>query len=520
MTDTPTMGTMLHRAAANFGDNEALVFGTRSVTYRQLDRRVNQLSNALQAHGVSKGGIVVVLAKNHPEFLEAHYACARLGAVLCPVNYRLAAREVAEILNSLHVQVLMLDRDHVSWFRDAIAPSLESTAYPVVCFGESTDTGLSYEAFIKPGRSAEPNPPYPVDSSDAVVMLHTSGTSGLPKGALISQASTVWCGIADMRHFPWSRDDRLLQSMPFMHVGGLHMLTTAALYQGIPVVIQPQWDAEEAVETISRNRCSALWLQERILDDLVEVAAERPAKVASLKKLMTAAGPGSSEFVDSVMRTLALDEIRYMYGLTEAAGTVSMTDSTEDLVGRPGNMGRPVFFEDIRLIDESGSPVAVGEPGELLLRGPNVFLGYHGMADATEAALQDGWLRTGDLIRMDDDGCLFFVDRKKDMVKSGGENVFPADVEPRLLAVNPSLTDLAIVGVPSPEWGEEVVAFAVVRPGATCSDAEIRERGRTVLGGFKLPKRVIFLEEIPRTPVGRKVRRAELRELALRTKPS
>lgn len=509
------MGTVLQRMALNYGEREAIVFEGRSTTYRQFDQRVNRLANGLQAHGVGDGTRVAILSLNSPEFLEAYYACARLGAILCPVNYRLADTEIREILQRADPQFMIVDAEFAPRFWDGIRKEAGLGEKQVIAVeGASPSQGLDYESMLAEGASALPRVNYEITPSHPVAMLHTSGTTGVPKGALLTQANNVWDGLACAHHLPWDRTDRVLQSMPFMHCGGLHMLTPATLYQGLPLVIQRQWEPEEAIELIRKERCTSLFLQERILDGLIAASDGRQRELASLRKVLSAAGPATPEFIASLMHSLEVTQVNYGYGLTEAAPTVSLTEETGELLRKPGNVGRPVFFQEVRVVDENEDELPRGEVGELLVRGPNVFAGYHDMPEATEETLAGGWLRTGDLVSMDETSSIFFVDRKKDMIKTGGENVYPAEVEPKLREAVPEVEDLAIVGVPSARWGEEVVAIAVKRDGRDVDAAGVREKGRAVLGAYKLPKRVFFVDRLPKTHVGEKLQRQELRRIA------
>lgn len=507
---TPTMGQLLARLARSYRGRPAVIDERRTVTFGTLNERANRLANGLRAQGVGRSDRVILLSENRSEVLELYHACARLGAVMCPLNLRWAPVEIKEVVAHADARAAVIDPSLEGLWQAAAAK--EAVGGRVLWLGAER-RGESFEELIERGSSTL-SQEYEVTASLPVVMLYTSGTTGLPKAAQLTQANNIWDGLAAIRHLPWRRSDVVFQAMPLFHCGGLHMLTSGALYQGLPVILQRRWDVSTAPRLIGRHACTMLFLQERMVEDLLQHV--RPAHaLESLRLIHTAAGRGMPEFVHRIRADLGADEVRYGYGLTEAGPLVSLTETNEDLLERPGNMGRPVFFSETRIISETGDPVEGDDAGELLVRGPNVFAGYFRRPEETSAALDDaGWLHTGDIIRADEDGSLFFVDRSKDMIKTGGENVYPAEVESKLLAANPELAEVVVVGIPSGRWGEEVVAMAVRKEGQRIEEDKLRQRARSLLAGFKVPKQVFFVGSLPRTDIGGKIRRSAVRDMA------
>jgi len=249
------------------------------------------------------------------------------------------------------------------------------------------------------------------------------------------------------------------------------------------------------------------------MQQLLQYENLRTHDLSSLRSVLTAAAKYNREFASSVVHELELDQLWFAYGLTEASPMVSVTEYSAEMLAKENTLGRPVWYADVRVVDDNNEPVSVGEVGEIIVRGPNVFRGYHKRQEVNDEVLKDGWLHTGDLGRLDEEGYLFLADRKKDMIKTGGENVFSLEVEIALLEANPELTEAAVLGVPDERWGEAVNAFVVLREGMQVTGEEIVKRTRARLAGYKLPKRVHILNQLPKNVSGKVLKRSLLREV-------
>jgi fatty-acyl-CoA synthase len=350
-----------------------------------------------------------------------------------------------------------------------------------------------------------------VNGSDDALILYTSGTTGLPKGAVLTHANIMWDATACITYIPPNQNDLFLLSMPMSHVSGLHIQPTSFLIRGLPTVIMPQWDAEEACRLIERHRITLACILVAPLLQLLALEAKKRYDLTSLRRVMTAAARYTADLPIRVMNELGTEQVFFTYGLTEAAPMVTLTEFTSHMLAKPNTLGSPVWYNDVRIADESGEPLPVGDIGEILVRGPNVFRGYYKRPEASADALRNGWLHTGDLGYLDEDNCLFFVDRKKDMIKSGGENVYSIEVEQALQRAAPEIEEVAVVGVPDEKWGEAVVAFVVLKADASLTGEELIQRTRQYLAGFKIPKRIVCLDELPKNISG-KVLKRKLRE--------
>ncbi len=513
----PNMASVLRRVAARYPRREALIFNDERYTYGQFNERVNQLAHGFLDWGLSKGDVVAIFSQNCNEYLEAYFACAKTGCILNILNWRLAADEILYMMQQSRSQALLVAQEYQDFFRPLL-PRLDEalkTRILVIDGGSYLPGAVDYEEFIRARPSCEPV--VAVDGEDPVLLLYTSGTTGLPKGALLTQSNWVWDALAHLYHFEYRSGDKLLVTMPFVHVSGIHMGTNTFILKGLPIVIQKAFEPQGFCELVQRERCTAATTVITPVRTLLDHPEVDRYDLSSLRLLLTAAGPYDREFGARALYKLGVSKFLFGYGLTEASPCVTLMDSTGEVLFKENALGWPVWTVDVRVVNpETGEDVPEETVGELLVRGPNVFKGYLGMPDATDQALRGGWLWTGDLVRRDGDGCFFFVDRTKDMIKSGGENVYSAEVEGALLRHNPSLAEAVVVAIPDPRWGEAVTAVCVVRPGKETTEEEVRGNLRGHLAGFKIPKSVQFVaaEDLPRTVSG-KVQKRLLRQRLL-----
>lgn len=509
VSDNLTMGSVVRRAARQYPNRTAIIYEGRTYTYAEYNLRVNRAANMLTSLGVTKGDHLAILGRNSVEYLELCHASAKTGAVFGTVNWRLAPKEISFIVTDGDAKVFIVE----AGLQDMVAPILADLAgVTVVVFdGEATLPGAeSYEKLTTSASETEPTTE--VGSSDEALIMYTSGTTGLPKGAVLTHGNVCWDAISYLTYASPEPYDALLVGMPMNHVSGLHLQTSAFLIRGLPLVIMRQWDPEEACRLIQAHRITVATILVTPLQQLLELPNLSTFDLTSLRLVLSAAAKYTRDLPIATMHRLSVDRFLFGYGLTEAAPLASITEFSGEALALENTLGFPLWYNDIRIVDADGQPVAHGEIGEITIRGPNVFKGYYKRPEVNDQVLRDGWLHTGDL-GMLRDNYLFFADRKKDMIKSGGLNVYSLEVELGLLAANPDLAAVSVIGIPDEKWGEAVAAFVVTHQGKSPSPEQIIANGRQHLAGFKLPKRIFFVDELP-TNVSGKVQKTVLRQWA------
>ncbi|HEX2315820.1 MAG TPA: long-chain-fatty-acid--CoA ligase [Thermomonospora sp.] len=502
---------VLRERAQAVPDKVAYFYGDREITYRELDERVDRVAAALHAAGVGPGDRVAILDKNSLEYVEQLFGAARIGAVQVPVNYRLAPPEVAFIVNNARAKVFVVGPEFVPVL-DAVAGDLEHTTHLVVIDGDGTaEPRLDYASWIAAHDSAPPA--HEAATSDVFVQLYSSGTTGRPKGVMLTHDNFL--SVLPNTGELWGIDDdtRLMVAMPMYHIAG-NALTVCVVYDGITGVISREPDPVGIARDIERRRVTHIFLVPVLLlfwQSMPEVAE---CDLSSLKVLLYGASPISQEVLRGALKLLPGTGFRQVYGLTETTGAItSLPPEDHDPDGpnahRLASAGVPNAGTEIRIADPATlEDVPTGQVGEILVRSPQNMKGYWDLPDATAAALLDGgWFRTGDAGYLDEDGYLYIHDRVKDMIISGGENIYPAEVE-NVLMGHPQVADCAVIGVPSEKWGE--TPKAVVVKAGEVTERELIDYCRERLAHFKCPTSVDFTDAIPRNPTG-KVLKRELR---------
>ncbi|HEU5157366.1 MAG TPA: long-chain-fatty-acid--CoA ligase [Streptosporangiaceae bacterium] len=513
-SDQRTLTQALRERARAHPDRLAFICGERRVTYREFDRRVDQAAQALHAAGVGRGDRVAVLDKNSIEYVEQMYAAARLGAVQVPVNYRLAPDEVAFIVNNAQAAVLIAGPEFVP-ILNAIAGKLEHTRHLIVIGDAATrdDSYTGYERWLG-AHAAEPvdSGPEPA-TSDVFVQLYSSGTTGLPKGVMLTHDN--FNATLPLFEEEWSLDPEtvLMVAMPMYHIAGC-ALGAGVLYHGITGVIMREPDPVAIVEAIETHRVSVTFLVPVLLLFLQQLPQAKAADLSSLKLLVYGASPISDDVLRGAMRLLPHTAFMQVYGMTETTGAITRLPPEDHEPDGPRghrlrSAGLPNRLTELKIVDPAtGTELPRGEVGEIMARTTQNMKGYWGLHQATaDTLLPDGWLRTGDAGYLDEDGYLYINDRVKDMIISGGENIYPAEVE-NVLMGHPAVADCAVIGVPDEKWGETPKAL-VVKSGEI-TEQELISFCRDRLAHFKCPSSVEWREEIPRNPTG-KVLKRELR---------
>jgi fatty-acyl-CoA synthase len=507
----PHVAMMLH--AHNKPEKLALVDGTRRLSYGAIDREINRVAHALVARGVGGGDRVALMLPNCAEYVIVQQACARIGATAVQIGYRLKPAEIAYILDNAEPKVVFVHRDYAESMNEARRTAGgPDDGHVIVCRAQAAVplAGARYADVVASIDDAEAErPPAPRAGELGGVIVYTSGTTGNPKGANRDFKQTGLEAVFDfMTQVGMSHDDRHLVVCPLYH-SAAPAFVAMMFTLGASVVIMDQFEPEQVLETIARERITSAFMVPTQLVRLVNLpeAARRRHDVSSLRWICSGAAP-----LATTTAVRFQDEFGHMlwnfYGATET-GLVTLA-GPEDHGARPGTVGRLLRGNAARLLDDDGREVAPGEVGELYVRNSMLITGYHRNPEATAGSMRDGFFSVGDLARMDDDGYVYLESRKHDMVISGGVNIYPAEIENHL-HTHPNIVEAAVIGVPDEEWGESLMAFVVKRPHAALSAEEVVAFCREALADYKRPRRVEFVDELPRNPTG-KVLKRELRD--------
>lgn len=508
MPDNLTLGHIVRRNAERFPNRTAMIYQDRSYTFAEYNLRVNRTANALSVLGIAFGDHVAALGRNSLEYFEIYHGSAKIGAVFGTVNWRLAPEEVSFIVTDGDSKVLFVEAD----MQDMVVSILDDLhgVQIVVYGGPATIAGaLSYDEITAAAADSEPD--VEVSSSDEAIIMYTSGTTGLPKGAVLTHGSVFWDAVSYLTYVRPTLPDSLLVGMPMNHIAGLHIQATAFIVRALPLVILPQWSPAEACRLIQKYRITMSTILVAPLQQLLDFPQLADYDLTSLRVVLTAAAKYTRDWAARAMNALELDRLLFAYGLTEASALVSITEYNGQMLHHENTIGFPVWYDDVRIVDDQDNDVESGAIGELVVRGPNLFKGYYKRPEANAEIFRNGWLHTGDMVSMKD-GFMFFADRVKDMVKTGGLNVYSLEVELALIKANPELAEVSVIGVPDDRWGEAVVAIVVRAAGQDTSDEQIIARSREHLAGYKLPKKIYFFDELPKNVSG-KIQKTVLRKL-------
>lgn len=497
----------LLRRRAELTPDRIAVVDTRTgarLTYADLNRRANRAAHFLRRLGVGKGDRVSVLAHNSVVYLDLVYALGKIGGVFAPLNWRLQIPELAYIVRDCTPRVLLVGPE----FASQAGALLREAPVPHVLGIEGAGIGeVAYEEAVAKEGDAEPVAP-PLTGEDTYFLLYTSGTTGRPKGAMIPHRQVLWNCINTVASWNLTQDDVSPIFLPLFHAGGLFAFLTPLLYIGGRVVLLRTFEPEEVLRVIPEERCTVILGVPTVFRVLLDSPGFDRADFSSVKFFISGGAPLPLDLVRE-WRARKGGVFRQGYGLTEVGpNCFSMTD--EESVRKLGSVGKPIFHSEMRLVNETGAEVGVNEPGELLIRGPHVCTGYWGRPDATAEALREGWFHTGDVARRDEEGFYYIVGRVKDMIISGGENIYAAEVE-AVFREHPAVQDAALIGMPDPKWGEVGLIVVVLKRGAQAAAEELLAFCAERLAKYKVPKRVVFTDSLPYSSYG-KVIKAELRK--------
>ncbi|MFJ5966865.1 o-succinylbenzoate--CoA ligase [Streptomyces sp. NPDC093060] len=478
------LGSWPARRARKTPHRTALVHGDRSTDYRTLHTRTTRLARALRARGVRRGDRVAYLGPNHPAYLETLFAAGLLGAVLVPLNTRLAGPELAYQLADSGARVLV----HAP-ARTALPDAPEVRTH--------VEVGAAYEELL---ASADDEPiDEPVTPDDTCIIMYTSGTTGRPKGAVLTHGNLTWNAVNVLVDTDLTTDERALVCAPLFHTAGLNMLTLPVLLKGGSCVLVESFDPQATFDLVERHRITFMFGVPTMFDQIARHPRWPAADLSSLRILTCGGSPVPTPLI-AAYQERGLTFLQG-YGMTEAAPGTLFLDA-EHAVSKAGSAGVPHFFSDVRVVRPDLTPVDVGETGEVVVRGPHVMPGYWGLPEESAASFADGWFRSGDAARVDADGYVYIVDRMKDMIISGGENVYPAEIEDLLLA-HPGIAECAVIGVPDARWGEVPRAVVVPEAGVDLDPDEVLASLAGRLARYKIPKSLVVADELPRTASGK-----------------
>ena len=486
-----TIGRWLADRARTTPDRVAIRFLDGELTYAALDRRAMRLAAGLAARGLRRGDRLATLTGTSPDHVATLFACARLGVALQPISWRLAPAEVAYQLGDAEPSLLLASAEHEELARAA-------------------RSSVEVSRIADPTLEADGDVEDVAQDDDPLLLVYTSGTTGRQKGAILTHANCFWTNLSLDRTTSLRDDDVVLQVLPQFHVGGWNVQPLLAWWKGATVILEPTFDAARALRLIVEEGVTTMMGVPATYLFLAQEPGFAVADLSSLRLAVVGGAPMPEALLETWLERGV--EIVQGYGLTEAAPNV-LCLPPEDARRKLGFAGTPYPHVDVALRDpESGAILDGPGVGELVVRGPNVFPGYWRNPAATAAAFADGWLLTGDVAERDGEGCYRIAGRIKDMVISGGENVYPAEIED-VLHDHPAVLEAAVVGVPDDRWGEACAAFVVLRPGASVTEDALREHCRERLARFKVPKSFSFVEALPRSSMG-KVLKDELRVAA------
>jgi acyl-CoA synthetase (AMP-forming)/AMP-acid ligase II len=502
------LGELIARRARIHPGREALVFAGRRWTYLELDNRANRVANALIAGGVGQGGHIAQLLMNCSECIEIDFAVAKMGAVSVPVNFRLKAPEILYQLRDSESEVLFFGEEMAAAVEEVRA-ELPHLRY--ICVGATRpEYALAYEEFL--AASSQEPPLVPVSDDDPAFIMYTSGTTGSPKGAVITHKNlmiNVMNGIMEwypgLGEYP---DEKWLCVAPLFHIGAL-WVTMICLFRGGTACIMKAFDPLETVRQFQEEKITNIFMPPVMSTFILNSVDLSQYDTSSLRFI----GSGASVLPSETRRQI--NEAFPDVWLVDGLGMTEMTPfccclKPQDALRKVASVGLPVVNVEVRVVDDNDEDVPVGEPGEIVYRGPTTMKEYYKNPHATAEALRGGWFHSGDIVRRDEEGFIYIVDRKKDMIVSGGENVYPAEVE-EVLYQNPKVLEAAVIGVHDEVWGEAVMAVVVPKPGVELTEQEVIDWCAERLAGYKKPKHVDLVEALPRN-AAMKVLKTELRE--------
>ncbi len=495
---------VLAHHAARTPDQAITVFEGETTTYGEMAVRAAALGSGLSARGVGRGEVVALLSYNCPEFLETIFAANYLGAIAMPINWRLAAPEVRYILEHSGARLLVCDEALIDLAdeatRDLRPTMVRASISPATAEGWTTLADLRATSSTAARVTAA--------GDDIHRLMYTSGTTGRPKGVMITHANLTWKNLTHLIEFGFTSRDLGLACGPLYHVGALDLTTTSMIAAGATTILHRSFEASDVVDEIERSGVTTVWAAPAMVNAIMALPGIEQRDLSSVRVVINGGEKMPIPLIERIQRVFPSAWFADAYGLTETVSGDTFLDR-ESIVSKLGSVGRPCLYVELDIWDRDGKSLPSGERGEIVLRGPKVFKGYWRNPEATVAAFEGGWFHTGDIGVRDDEGYLYIVDRLKDMIVSGGENIASSEVE-RVLYEHAAVLEAAVVGRHDDRWGEVPVAFVVLRPEETATAQVLIAHCRAHLARFKVPREVTFLDVLPRNPSG-KILKRELR---------
>ncbi len=493
------IGLFLAKRARLDPNKIGLIFEGRELTYRDWNERANRTAHGFAGLGVRPGDRVGLLMMNSPEFLECFFGLAKIGAIVVPLNWRLAPPEIAVIAKDAGIKALAYGPEHTALVA-AIRADLSAAVY--VAAGSEAQAGdHSYEALLAGSPAGEPVPQG--EGDDPLVIMFTAGTTGQPKGAVLTHNNLFYDSCTVSFSLDWHSGDRVLVALPLFHIGAL-IYVVIDTHVGATTVLMKAFDPTGFLKTVQEQKINSFLAVPAMLNFMLQAPTFNQADLSSVRWALSGSAPVPVPLIQAwAQRGIAIQQV---YGLTECTGGAAVL-GPERALEKAGSTGLPMFHTEIRVVDDGGADARAGEVGEIVIRGPHVMREYWKNPLATAATVKDGWLQTGDLGKFDEEGYLTIVERKKDMIISGGENIYPAEVE-NVLGAMPQIAEVAVVGMPDLEWGEAVRVVARLKQGQSLTLADVVAHCTGKLGKFKLPKKLVLTDQpLPRTPTGKVLKR-------------
>ncbi|MGE0100674.1 MAG: acyl-CoA synthetase [Hydrogenophaga sp.] len=504
-----TIADALRRTALRLPDKTAIVCGATQWTYGEFDALVSRLAAGLARIGVAQGDKVAVLARNSHGFAALRFALARRGAVMVPINFMLKADEVAYILRHAGAKTLATDSGLAALARDAAALDTQVAQYLWLPSEDPSEPVPGMHAFDDLAACTDSLPDVTLGSFDLAQIVYTSGTESTPKGAMLTHDAVLWQYVSCVINASIAEEDHALHALPLYHCAQLDVFFGPAIYIGSSNVITAKPVPDNLLALIEKFHITSFFAPPTVWIALLRSPLFDATKLKSLAKGYYGASIMPVEVLKELASRLPAVRLWNLYGQTEIAPLATMLPP-EDQLRKPGSCGKAVLNVETRVVDDAMRDVAVGEVGEIVHRSPHLMLGYFNDPERTQTAFEGDWFHSGDLATIDDEGYITVVDRKKDMIKTGGENVASREVEEMVYRLG-AVSEVAVIGLPDPKWVEAVTAVIVLKAGQQLSEAEVLAHCNQHMASFKSPKRVVFTDSLPKNPSGKLLKR-ELRQ--------
>jgi len=501
-----TLGDIPRCGAITYPDNIAMVYEGSRLTYREFNNRVNRFANALLKLGYKKGDRLCVIAENCSKYMEAYFAAAKIGMSVTPLNIRLGDPELAYVVNDSEAKIFLVGEGHEERVKKMKGEFSNIKTW--ITLDNPVDGFTGYEDLLGKSSEAEPDPDlYDIQESDMAILMYTGGTTGLPKGVMISHRQCTTLAMACAISLSLSSKDSTCYVLPIFHISFWPIL--GIMVAGGKVCINRQVNLDVILKLIQDEKCTHMNLVPTIYGWLVDFPNVDKYDLSSLRALTYAGSPFPVEVLKKCIRKFG-NKFKQVYGATEVAPITWLEEWDHHLEGEKSkylySAGKETMFGRIKIVDDDDVTLGPGEKGEVCIKGKHVMLGYWKNPDLTAKVLKGGWYHTSDIGYLDEEGYLYLTDRKADMIISGGENVYPAEVE-NVIYQHPAVFECSVVSAPDPKWGEIVQAVVVLKPGQKATEEEIIEHCKKILAGYKCPKAVAFWDAIPKTIIGKIIKK-------------